>query len=100
MTLLKVLKSLRRLKRVHLHPTLYYSLGVSYMVAHDVLSNEELRRVYDRYGKEGVEQHEKKGGQNQRRSGFGSIFDMFGGQQQRGAGMPRGRQCAPLAYFF
>jgi len=48
--------------------------------AYEVLSNEELRMVYDHAGHEGLEQHEK--GQNAPASPFDAFF---GGGQQRGA---------------
>jgi DnaJ family protein B protein 11 len=55
--------------------------------AYEVLSDAEKRRVYDRYGEEGVKQHE---GQRARGGGGGggggSIFDMFFG----GGGGPFG----------
>lgn len=47
--------------------------------AYEVLSNEELRMVYDHAGHEGVDQHEK--GQNAPASPFDAFF---GGGQQRG----------------
>mmetsp|Transcript_32616 Transcript_32616/g.82248 ORF Transcript_32616/g.82248 Transcript_32616/m.82248 type:complete len:365 (+) Transcript_32616:155-1249(+) len=47
--------------------------------AYEILSNEELRMVYDHAGHEGLDQHEK--GQNAPASPFDAFF---GGGQQRG----------------
>lgn len=42
--------------------------------AHEILTNEEKRQLYDRYGMQGV----KEGGRGGGAGGFGDIFDMFG----------------------
>lgn len=50
--------------------------------AHEILTNEEKRQLYDKYGMQGV----KEGGRGGGPGGFGDIFDMFGmgGGGQRG----------------
>lgn len=40
------------------------------MVAYEVLSNEEKRRIYDKYGEEGLKE-------NQQGGGFNNPFDIF-----------------------
>jgi DnaJ family protein B protein 11 len=61
--------------------------------AYEVLSDPEKRRIYDRFGEEGVKQHEgqraRGGGGGGFGGGGGSIFDMFfggGGGFGRGGG--------------
>jgi len=49
--------------------------------AFDVLSNEDLRMVYDMDGHEGVDKHKKGGGRQQQQDPFAM---MFGGGQQQG----------------
>jgi len=72
--------------------------------AYGVLSDAEKRRIYDRYGEEGVKQHEgqrARGGGGGGGGGGGSIFDMFfggggggfgggGGEDDGEARVPRG----------
>ena len=43
-----------------------------YSAAYDVLSSEETRNIYDRYGEEGVKQHAAQGS-----GGGGSPQDIF-----------------------
>lgn len=47
--------------------------------AYEVLSDADKRKVYDQYGKEGLERQ----GQGGNAGGFGSIFDFFGGRRQQ-----------------
>jgi DnaJ homolog subfamily A member 2 len=54
-------------------------------VAYEVLSDKDKRDLYDKYGEEGV----RDGGHGS--SGFGDIFDMFGG----GGGMRGGARQGP-----
>lgn len=51
--------------------------------AHEILSNEEKRSLYDKYGMQGVKEGGRGGGGM---GGMGDIFDMFGmgGGGQRG----------------
>lgn len=52
--------------------------------AYEILSDAEKRKVYDKYGEEGLKRHQAQGG------GGGDPFDIFsrffggGGQQGRG----------------
>ena len=74
--------------------------------AYEVLSDAELRRIYDQYGKDGVEQHRQGG----RRGGGGhDPFDLFsrffGGGGHFGQGQRRGpnmevRVHVPLRDFY
>jgi DnaJ-related protein SCJ1 len=48
--------------------------------AYDVLSDTELRRVYDQYGHEGVTQHKQGGGPARRHDPFDLFSRFFGGQ--------------------
>jgi len=51
--------------------------------AYEVLSDEDRRRAYDRYGHEGLEQHEKQQAARQSRGARGGgIFGNFFGQSQ------------------
>ena len=45
--------------------------------AYDVLSDEDKRKTYDKYGLEGLEEGGGPGG------GMGDIFDLFGGGRRR-----------------
>ena len=49
--------------------------------AYAVLSDEEKRKIYDKYGKNGLDAHEK--GQDPRASGFGGSFGGGGGGGQQ-----------------
>ncbi|GMH83127.1 hypothetical protein TrST_g8037 [Triparma strigata] len=55
--------------------------------AYEVLSDEEKRDTYNRYGEDGLKQQEARGGQGGGGGGFGDIFEQFGfrgfGNQQR-----------------
>lgn len=42
------------------------------IAAYEVLSSEEKRRIYDRYGEEGLKQHDAQGG-----GGGGGAADIF-----------------------
>jgi DnaJ family protein A protein 2 len=42
--------------------------------ANEVLQDEEKRKIYDKYGEDGL----KEGGGGAHAQGFGDIFDMFG----------------------
>jgi DnaJ homolog subfamily B member 11 len=44
--------------------------------AYEVLSNDEKRKIYDRYGEDGLKQHEQQGGHG---GGAGDIFSQFFG---------------------
>ncbi|KAF2724226.1 chaperone protein dnaJ [Polychaeton citri CBS 116435] len=75
--------------------------------AYDVLSDQELRRVYDQYGHEGVKQHQQGGGRGQ--GNMHDPFDLFGrffgGGGHFGSGQRRGpnmelRVAIPLRDFY
>jgi len=55
--------------------------------AYEVLSDEEKRSTYDRYGEDGLKQSEARGGGGGGGGGFGDIFEQFGfrgfGNQQQ-----------------
>ena len=63
------------------------------------MSSEDLKPIYDKYGEEGVKQHEERGGGGGGGGGFGGGFEdifsqfgfNFGGGQRRG----RGKQTTP-----
>lgn len=57
--------------------------------AYEILSNEEKRQTYDKYGFEGL----KTGGMGA--SGFGDIFDIFMGGRGGGRGRQEQRQLKP-----
>jgi DnaJ-related protein SCJ1 len=60
--------------------------------AYEVLSDENLRTIYDRYGHDGVESHRQGGGPRQHNP-FDLFSDFFGGGGHRRGppGKPRGR---------
>ena len=45
--------------------------------AYEVLSDEEKRRIYDRYGEEGLSEHERNSAANSARNARGGGFDPF-----------------------
>ena len=64
-----------------------------FIVAYEVLSNEEKRRIYDQEGEEGLNDDGRGGG--------GDPFDIFssffgGGGGRRGRGRSQKQQLAPL----
>jgi len=62
--------------------------------AYEVLSDSELRTIYDRYGHDGVESHRSRGGGGGHHDPFDLFSNFFGGggRRQRGPpGKPRGR---------
>lgn len=54
--------------------------------AYDALSNIETRRIYDRYGREGLEQHRRGGGAAPHRDPFDLFSRFFGGGGHFGHG--------------
>ena len=48
------------------------STSVTADAAYEVLSSEEKRRIYDRYGEDGLKQHDAQGG-----GGGGGAADIF-----------------------
>jgi DnaJ-class molecular chaperone len=50
------------------------------LLAYEVLSDDDLRQVYDRYGEDGVKQKQSGGGQQQ--NPFGDFFSQFFGGNQ------------------
>ena len=62
------------------------------VAAYEVLSDAEKRRIYDRYGEEGLKEHEGRGG----RGGGGGAQDIFS-QCASGLNLP-GRCCEPTQH--
>lgn len=54
----------------------------SLFLAYEILSNEEKRQTYDRYGEEGVKQHQQQQ-QNAGQNPFGNLFNQFFGGGKR-----------------
>ena len=54
--------------------------------AYEVLSNPEKRQLYDDYGEQGVKNGGPPGG-----SGFGGLFDLFGGGRKKSSGPRKGK---------
>jgi DnaJ-related protein SCJ1 len=54
--------------------------------AYDVLSDNELRKIYDQYGHDGVKQHKQGGGPARRHDPFDLFSRFFGGSGHFGGG--------------
>nr|OQO28339.1 hypothetical protein B0A51_04058 [Rachicladosporium sp. CCFEE 5018] len=73
--------------------------------AYDVLSDEELRKIYNQYGHEGVAQHKQGGQRGGGRDPFDVFSSFFGGGGHFGRGQRRGpnmevRVHMPLRDFY
>eukprot|EP00798_Chlamydomonas_sp_ICE-L_P019376 gene19376-26025_t len=60
--------------------------------AHDVLKDEEKRRIYDEYGEDAIKEGMGSHSHGHGHSGMPDIFDMFGGGGGRGGGRQRERK--------
>lgn len=88
----KEIKKAYRTKSLQFHPDKNKEEGAAEKFAeitraHEVLTSDELKEIYDRHGEQGLEQHEKGGG----RGGggghsFEDIFSNFGFGSSRGRG--------------
>ena len=63
-----------------------HTLYMDIQHAHEVLSDEDKRQIYDMDGEEGL----KQAAQGQQRGGGGGIFDLFGQQMGGGGGKRKG----------
>ena len=90
---MKSLLSAYRQKSLEFHPDKNKEEGAAEKFAeiaraYEVLSDDERKSVYDRYGEEGLKQHEERGGGGG--GGFDDIFSQFGfnfgGGGRRGGG--------------
>lgn len=92
---LKEIKKAYRQKSLEFHPDKNKEEGAAEKFAeiaraYEVLSDEDKKPIYDKYGEEGLKQHEERGGGGG--GGFDPFEDMFshfgfnfgGGQRQRG----------------
>jgi DnaJ-related protein SCJ1 len=73
--------------------------------AYEILSDSNLRKIYDQHGHEGVKQHQKGGGQGGGRNPFDLFNQFFGGGGHFGQGQRRGpnmevRISVPLKDFY
>mmetsp|Transcript_46136 Transcript_46136/g.68739 ORF Transcript_46136/g.68739 Transcript_46136/m.68739 type:complete len:373 (-) Transcript_46136:97-1215(-) len=85
----KEIKKAYRAKSLEFHPDKNKEEGASDKFAeinhaYEVLSNEETRDIYNKYGEEGIKQHEQGGGGGG--GGFGGGFDDFFSQFGFGGG--------------
>lgn len=90
----KEIKKAYRQKSLEFHPDKNKQEGAAEKFAeiaraYEVLSDEEKKSVYDRYGEDGLKQHEERGGGGGGGGGgFDDIFSHFGfdfgGQRRRG----------------
>jgi len=77
----KEIKKAYRQKSLEFHPDKNKEEGAAEKFAeiaraYEVLSDEDKKEVYDRYGEEGLQQHEQRGGGGG--GGFEDIFEQFG----------------------
>ena len=73
----KEIKKAYRQKSLEFHPDKNKDDGAAQMFseiarAYEVLSDEEKRKIYNRYGEDGLKQHEQQSGMGE---GFGGGFD-------------------------
>jgi uncharacterized membrane protein YgcG len=92
----KEIKKAYRAKSLEFHPDKNKEEGAAEKFAriaraYEVLSNEDLKSVYDRHGEEGLERHEQRGGGGGGGGGFEDIFEQFGFRFGGGGGGRRGR---------
>jgi len=86
---LKEIKKAYRQKSLEFHPDKNKEEGAAEKFAeiaraYEVLSDEDKKEVYDRYGEDGLKQHEQTGGDSGFGSGFDDIFSHFFGGGGRG----------------
>ena len=78
----KEIRKAYRIKSLEYHPDKNKEEGASEKFAeiaraYEVLSDEELKGIYDRYGEEGLKDHEQRGGGGGG-GGFEDLFEQFG----------------------
>lgn len=88
----KEIKKAYRQKSLEFHPDKNKAEGASEKFAeiaraYEVLTDEDKKSVYDRYGEDGLKQHEERGGGGG--GGFEDIFEQFGFNFGGGGGRRR-----------
>lgn len=91
---LKEIKRAYRQKSLEYHPDKNKAEGAAEKFAeiaraYEVLSDEELKEIYNQYGEEGVQQHEQGGQPGGGGGGFDDIFSHFGFNFGGGGGRRR-----------
>mmetsp|Transcript_1131 Transcript_1131/g.1428 ORF Transcript_1131/g.1428 Transcript_1131/m.1428 type:complete len:392 (+) Transcript_1131:71-1246(+) len=93
----KEIKKAYRQKSLELHPDKNKEEGAAEKFAevaraYEVLTDEDKKGIYDKYGEEGLEQHEQQGGRGGGGDPFGDIFEHFGFGGGGGGGRRRNQE--------